>query len=146
MIYRVILKDRTFSTLEFYNELQDQMTPASFAFFQSSHDESLTRFFQQVLEMREPIYEYEHADPGYRPQTRYPIGYAFNTYLDRYKHPQQINKEVLLLRLKNTNPFDRQENNKLKYPLAHKTPWDMPSWVKDDLVDRAFKQGKYKDL
>jgi hypothetical protein len=30
--------------------------------------------------------------------------------------------------------------------MAHRTPWGMASWVKQDLYDRALKEGKYKDI
>ncbi|CAG0913364.1 unnamed protein product [Notodromas monacha] len=142
---RVDLKERTFSTLDFYADLQEKMTPASFAFFQSNYDRSVRKMFEETLEMREPIFDYNFPPPNLRPQVRYPIQYAFNYYLDRYKHPQQINKEVLLLRLKTLHPFEG-EPTPLKFPLAHKRPWNLASWVKQDLAERALKEGKYKDL
>jgi hypothetical protein len=40
---------RTFSTLDFYAALQDDMTPASFGFFQACYDRSLRSFFQEKL-------------------------------------------------------------------------------------------------
>jgi len=43
------LTARTFSTYEFYRDLQDHMTPAGLSFFQSDWDRSLTPFFQNIL-------------------------------------------------------------------------------------------------
>lgn len=43
------LTDRTFSTLDFYRERQDDLTPAGLAFFQSDWDTSLLRFYNDSL-------------------------------------------------------------------------------------------------
>ncbi|KAI4471807.1 phosphatidylethanolamine-binding protein [Holotrichia oblita] len=43
------LEERTFSTLDFYRERQDFMTPAGLAFFQSNWESSLTEFYHNVL-------------------------------------------------------------------------------------------------
>lgn len=43
------LTERTFSTLDFYRQLQDVMTPCGLAFFQSNWDGSVTSFFHNVL-------------------------------------------------------------------------------------------------
>ena len=43
------LTARTFSTYDFYKDLQDFMTPAGLSFFQSDWDPSLTEFFHDVL-------------------------------------------------------------------------------------------------
>ncbi|KAK8753963.1 hypothetical protein OTU49_004976, partial [Cherax quadricarinatus] len=45
------LKERTFSTLSFYRELQDNITPAGLSWFQSDWDSSLTDFFHHTLKM-----------------------------------------------------------------------------------------------
>lgn len=43
------LKERTFSTPDFYRKLQDDITPAGLSFFQADYDMSLTDFFHQKL-------------------------------------------------------------------------------------------------
>jgi large subunit ribosomal protein L38 len=43
------LTARTFSTYDFYRDLQDSMTPAGLSFFQSDWDQNLTKFFHHVL-------------------------------------------------------------------------------------------------
>lgn len=55
----VNLAQRTFKTAEFFAEFKDQVTPASLAFFQSDYDSSLTSFFHNVLNMKEPRFEYD---------------------------------------------------------------------------------------
>ena len=43
------LSKRTFNTFEFYSKMQDVITPAGLAFFQSDWDKSLTDFYHNVL-------------------------------------------------------------------------------------------------
>jgi len=43
------LEKRTFSTLDFYRQHQEQLTPAGLAFYQTNWDESLTQFYHDVL-------------------------------------------------------------------------------------------------
>lgn len=45
----VDLNKRTFNTFEFYKEMQDVITPAGLAFFQSDWDKSITDFYHNVL-------------------------------------------------------------------------------------------------
>jgi hypothetical protein len=47
--YSLQLEERTFQTLEFYRERQDDITPAGLAFFQSDWDRSVTDFFHSTL-------------------------------------------------------------------------------------------------
>lgn len=43
------LEKRSFNTLEFYRQHQDELTPAGLAFYQTNWDESLTDFYHNVL-------------------------------------------------------------------------------------------------
>lgn len=43
------LEKRSFNTLEFYRQHQDELTPAGLAFYQTNWDESLTEFYHNVL-------------------------------------------------------------------------------------------------
>lgn len=52
------LAQRTFHTFDFYKKHQDAMTPAGLAFFQCRWDDSVTRVFHQLLDMREPVFEF----------------------------------------------------------------------------------------
>ncbi|XP_072882761.1 large ribosomal subunit protein mL38 isoform X2 [Hemitrygon akajei] len=82
------LKMRTFKTFDFYKKHQDLMTPAGMAFFQSRWDESVTHTFHNVLNMKEPIFEYDFP-PAYHPaQRKYPHGKPLR-YLDRYRDSQE---------------------------------------------------------
>lgn len=48
------LQTRTFSTRGWYRKYQDLITPAGLAFFQSDWDYTLTDFYHNVLNMKEP--------------------------------------------------------------------------------------------
>ncbi|XP_054714367.1 39S ribosomal protein L38, mitochondrial-like [Uloborus diversus] len=139
------LKERTFKTFDFYKEHQDHITPAGLAFFQCTWDKSLTDFFHNVLNMREPVFEYIHP-PKYVPkQVHYPHLQPFNKYLDQYRDPKEIEKEVLLKRLKTIEPF-KEEPPMPKYPCLHKPDNYRFSWQADDILMERLRIGKYRGL
>lgn len=49
MFFSLNLSDRTFSTYDFYKNLQDHITPASLVFYQSDWDKSLKDFYHNIL-------------------------------------------------------------------------------------------------
>lgn len=116
------LNERTFSTFNFYSELQDDLTPAGLAFFQSDYDSSLRDFFHNVLNMREPRFEYEFPEPYIKSwDSFYPLNQSkgFNEFLDRHRDPKDIEKEVLENKLKHTHPFLGDTDDYIQYPGAH---------------------------
>jgi len=137
------LAARTFSTYQFYRDLQDLMTPCGLAFFQSNWDSSLTDFFHNVLEMKEPWFEYDFPVNTLPPQCWIPWYKPFNLYLDKYKHPQELGKELLLEKLKEVHPFEKPPPP-LKYPLAVPLDISNPAWLNDDIKRRRLRQGKWK--
>ncbi|GFS80142.1 39S ribosomal protein L38, mitochondrial [Nephila pilipes] len=141
----VSLEQRTFKTFDFYKEHQDNLTPAGLAFYQCTWDESLTHFFHNVLNMHEPIFEYMEKPLYYRPQVQFPHLQPFNLYLDRYRDPKEIKKEVLLKRLKTIEPF-KEEPPMPKYPALHKPENYIFSWQKKDMLNERLRLGKYRDL
>ncbi|XP_078426932.1 large ribosomal subunit protein mL38 [Cetorhinus maximus] len=78
------LKMRTFKTFDFYKKHQDLMTPAGLAFFQCPWDESVTHIFHNLLDMKEPVFEYDFPPVYHPPQKKYPHGQPLR-YLDRYR-------------------------------------------------------------
>ncbi|XP_066521227.1 39S ribosomal protein L38, mitochondrial [Hoplias malabaricus] len=78
------LKQRSFKTVEFYRKYEDQITPAGLAFFQSQWDESVTNTFHTLLNMREPVFEYDRPPVYHPPQRKYPHGQPLR-YMDRYR-------------------------------------------------------------
>ncbi|XP_027547585.1 39S ribosomal protein L38, mitochondrial isoform X2 [Neopelma chrysocephalum] len=82
------LKMRTFSTFDFYRKHEDAMTPAGLAFFQCRWDSSVTSIFHQLLNMREPIFEFVRP-PVYHPrQRKFPRQQPLR-YLDRYRDTEE---------------------------------------------------------
>lgn len=104
--HRNDLKGRTFKTHDFYRTHQDAITPAGLAFFQSDWDTNVTEFYHNVLDLKEPVFEYDSPKSFHPPERMFALRQPFNLYLDRYRDPKQINKEYLARDLAKTNPFD----------------------------------------
>ncbi|XP_020297058.1 39S ribosomal protein L38, mitochondrial isoform X2 [Pseudomyrmex gracilis] len=138
-------EERNWKTLDFYKKHQDQLTPAGLAFFQSDWDSSLKDFYYSTLNMKVPVFRYDFPKPYVKKQAWFPLKKAFNKYLDRYRDPKQINKEFLLKKLKKTHPFNGPEPS-LKYPMAHRLPWDMPSWLKFETIKERLRYGRINDI
>lgn len=66
------------------------MTPAGLAFFQSDYDTNVKEFYHNVLNMKEPMFEYDFPKPYNPPERYWPLKQAFNLYLDRYRDPKQV--------------------------------------------------------
>uniref|UniRef100_A0A8D0GVT4 Large ribosomal subunit protein mL38 n=1 Tax=Sphenodon punctatus TaxID=8508 RepID=A0A8D0GVT4_SPHPU len=78
------LKLRTFKTFDFYKKHQDDMTPAGLAFFQCQWDDSVTDVFHQLLDMKEPVFDFVRPPVYHPPQRKYPDRQPLR-YLDRYR-------------------------------------------------------------
>ena len=82
--YSYQLAQRTFHTFDFYKKHQDAMTPAGLTFFQCRWDDSVTHFFHQLLDMREPVFEFVRPPPYHPKQKCFPHRQPLR-YLDRYR-------------------------------------------------------------
>ncbi|KFP86533.1 hypothetical protein N310_03321, partial [Acanthisitta chloris] len=82
------LKMRTFSTFDFYRKHEDAMTPAGLAFFQCQWDSSVTSVFHQLLNMREPVFEFVRPPVYHPPQLKFPRHQPLR-YLDRYRDTEE---------------------------------------------------------
>ncbi|XP_076856103.1 large ribosomal subunit protein mL38 isoform X2 [Brachyhypopomus gauderio] len=82
------LKQRSFKTLEFYRKHEDLFTPAGLAFFQCQWDSSVSSTFHTLLNMREPVFEYERPPVYHPPQKKYPHKQPLR-YMDRYRDGQE---------------------------------------------------------
>ncbi|XP_061703871.1 large ribosomal subunit protein mL38 [Cydia pomonella] len=139
------LATRTFETREWYQKYQDNITPAGLAFYQTDWDYTVKDFFHNVLDKKEPVYEYDFPEPYIKPQTWYPKKEPFNIYMDKYRDPKKINKEYLLRKFKNENPFQKPAPP-LRFPNAHPMPKDMPSWLKLHEKKIRLKWGRVNDV
>ncbi|MBN3306343.1 RM38 protein, partial [Amia calva] len=75
---------RTFRTVDFYRTHQDAITPAGLAFFQAQWDMSVTHTFHELLNMKEPIFEFDRPPVYHPPQKKYPHAQPLR-YLERYR-------------------------------------------------------------
>lgn len=139
------LSERTFSTLEFYRKHQQDLTPSSLCFFQSQWDTSVRSFFHDILQMKEPSYEFIQP-PNYHPaQKRYPHRQPFNLYLDRYRDVKDIQEEVLKERLKTVDPF-KPPAPQLPFPVLPLGDHTHPSWLRLRVKNMRLGRHQWKDL
>jgi len=144
------LSERTFSTYEFYQAHQENLTPAGLAFFQSDWDSSLRDFFHNTLIMKEPKYEYEFMPSYIQPWNRFEMrdlesmNKGFNEFLDEHRDPKDIEKEVLLKKLQHTNPYKGDTEGYMKYPLAHAE--DFQSYIPAPIGEKPFKRQNSKTV
>nr|CAH7731391.1 unnamed protein product [Callosobruchus chinensis] len=139
------LPNRTFSTYDFYRELQDDITPSGLAFFQADWDSSLKDFYHNTLQMKEPIFEYDFPPPFIRKQEWFPLKRPFNLYMDKYRDPKQINKEFLMRKMKHVHPF-KEPPPPLPYPNAQYFSGYVPSWLKLEMMKSRLKWGRINDI
>ncbi|EDV30062.1 uncharacterized protein Dana_GF15958 [Drosophila ananassae] len=137
------LEKRNFSTLDFYRQNQEQLTPAGLAFFQTNWDESLTQFYHNVLKLKEPVYEYDFPKAYLSDQKFFPLKQPFNLYMDKHRDQKVLNKEYLERKLAQTHPFEGPEQP-LRYPNAHAIR-DVPSWLRTEIRKRRLGQGRVQD-
>nr|XP_028572765.1 39S ribosomal protein L38, mitochondrial isoform X1 [Podarcis muralis] len=78
------LQMRTFKTFDFYKKHQSDMTPAGLAFFQCQWDDSVTRVFHHLLDMKEPVFDFVRPPTYHPPQKLFPHLQPLR-YLDRYR-------------------------------------------------------------
>ncbi|KAH8367680.1 hypothetical protein KR084_001457 [Drosophila pseudotakahashii] len=137
------LEKRSFSTLDFYRQHQEQLTPAGLAFYQTNWDESLTHFYHDVLSDKEPVYEYDFPKPYLADQKFFPLKQPFNLYMDKHRDQKQLNKEYLERKLAKTHPFAGPEQP-LRFPNAHAIR-DVPSWLKTEIRKQRLGTGRVQD-
>lgn len=139
------LSDRTFNTLNFYRERQDDLTPAGLAFFQSDWDSSLTDFYHHKLNMLEPVFEYDFPSPYIKPQKWFPLREPFNLYLDKYQDPKKVAERYFKAKLKELHPF-KPPAPKLPFPNAEPFSKSTPSWLKLEIRKKRLGWGRVNDV
>ncbi|XP_037073153.1 39S ribosomal protein L38, mitochondrial-like, partial [Pollicipes pollicipes] len=140
-----VLDGRKFSTEQFYRRHEDQLTPAGLAFFQSDWDYSVTEFFHNVLQRKEPVFEFDFKPPYIRRQRWFPKGESVVHYFDKYADPKDLHKQMLLKRLAKVSPFEGVAEEP-KYPLAIPKEVRGPrpaTWIINERRKEARKISKY---
>lgn len=67
------------------------------------------------------------------------------SYLDKYRDPKEIGKEILLKRFQNVHPF-KEEPPRPKYPNIYWHLRKTPSWMKNEIFKERLRIGKYRGL
>lgn len=153
---RIDLSRRTFRTQDFMTKFEGQLTPAGLGFFQSDYDSSVKRVFHDVLEMREPRFEYNFIPHYIRPWlTEVPEDRSvpFNVFLDKMRDPKDIQEEVLKKKLKTVHPFKGDLERHLKFRNAHGPQFHRyqdqevhGSWRLREIERERLRQGIFKDM
>lgn len=138
------MKKRDFSTLEFYRKYQDDITPAGLAFFQADYDNTLTDFYHNKLNMKEPFYEYDFPRPYIQDPAWFPLRQSFNLYMDRHRDQKEVAKRYLQQQLAKTHPFEGPEPEPL-YPNAHSLK-GLPTWHMDQVQKDRLGWGRINDF
>lgn len=108
-----------------------------------------------VLDMAEPIYEYDWPKPYVPPQEEFPEqSVSFHQYLDKYRDAKDIEKELFTKRLKLISPFKNDVGDKVQARRRRYFPnafYDqeriaLPSWSHWEKVKENQGIGKYKAI
>ncbi|XP_014680799.1 PREDICTED: 39S ribosomal protein L38, mitochondrial-like [Priapulus caudatus] len=145
------LKERTFHTYDFYKRYEDDITPAGIGFFQADWDSSVSDIFHKTLDMKEPVYEFDSPPLHIAIQRQVPHKQPFNLYLDRYRDPKDIAKEVLTKRFSDRSPFSGEPRRR-QFPGI--MPWSslndrdplLPSWRKAQIQKERDGRQRYRHI
>lgn len=93
--------------------------------------------------MKEPTFEYDFDAKVLKPQKWFPKSEPFNLYLDKYRDPKDLQKQLLLEKLKERHPFQPPPTPP-KYPLAMPISNRYATWMKDEIRRKRMREGKWK--
>ncbi|UXI23153.1 hypothetical protein NH340_JMT09096 [Sarcoptes scabiei] len=154
------LFQRRFNALEFMADCsklnnQTPLVPIGLTWFQTTWSDYCKSIFHEVLGMRSPTYEYVFPlEKTQFKQLQYPARTPFNIYLDMFRDPKEMSKEVLLERLKSIDPLKSYDTS-LMYPswsgqpeLPHIYPIskDVPDWYKSVIRQKRAHLGRFRGL
>lgn len=139
------LRERSFSTEQFYRHYESILTPAGLCWFNTDWDTSLNEYYNNTLGMKEPVFEYEFPKPHLEPQEDFPTGNYFLHYMDQYRDPKDVRQEMLVKRLKYLHPF-KKETPRLPFPSAVPINHNNPSWVIEEIKAERNAANKYREL
>jgi hypothetical protein len=141
-----VLIKRLFDPLEFVNGDKTRAVPVGVSWFQTTWDSWSQHVFHNILDMRSPTYEWIQPEYKLDPQVMHPALAPFNVYLDHYRDPKEVQKGVLLERLKSINPLDYKSAFEVD-PLPNlKSLKDMPSWMVSTEWKRRNRLGAFRSL
>lgn len=125
-----------------------EATPIGLSWFQSTWDPYTQKVFHNQLNMKSPVYEYQAPPMTLMKQVKHPFAAPFNVYLDNFRDPKELNKEVLLDRLKDLNPFDYSKQYEVDpLPNAYGEIRDIqPTWIQATVWKRRNRVNQFRGL
>lgn len=148
-IDKFTLESRRFNTRSFLETNRSaNLTPVGLSWFQTTWDESSNQVFHNFMNTRAPVYEHVQQKETQQEAKAYPGKIPFNVYLDYRRDKKEVNQQVLLERLRKTDPFDGYKNQYVP-PKVPETVFDdekMPSWMNAVMFKKRNKVGYWRGL
>lgn len=130
------LDGRIFSMPHFYKQNEEQITPSSLSFFQTTYDISCKEQLHK-LGLKSPIFEYEYNDALKPAQKEFPHKpMPFDLYLDMYRDPKMVEKNLLEERLKKAQLDDFQPSKWLDINY-NENKKKLPPWQHARMLERS---------
>jgi len=138
--------DRVFRLNRFFKKNENKLTPSALNFAQFRWDESVDDTLHKVG-YRSPRYFYEWNEPLKPPQKEFPKKpMPFNHYLDMYRPPELVKKEMFKKKLEKLVHEGKCE--KAEYPdiMYVENKKKLPYWQDKELIMENTGAGKYAAL
>ncbi|EGT34123.1 hypothetical protein CAEBREN_22866 [Caenorhabditis brenneri] len=128
-------ENRIQSISELYKSYENVLTPSAIRFFQTSYNNSVKTALHS-LGLKSPLYEYEYR-PALKPaQREFPEKpQPFDLYLDMYRDPKEVEKEVLEKRLSEVK-LDNVKEPKWIDPDYVENKKKLPAWLHSKQLER----------
>ncbi|ULU09510.1 hypothetical protein L3Y34_014132 [Caenorhabditis briggsae] len=129
------LEERVHSISDLYKSHESQLTPSAIRFFQTSYDKSVKTTLHS-LGLKSPLYEYEYRQALKPAQREFPEKpQPFDLYLDMYRDPKEVEKEILEKRLAEVK-LDHVEEPEWIDPNWVENKKTLPAWQHDRILER----------
>jgi large subunit ribosomal protein L38 len=140
------LSDRVFRLNRFYKQHENRITPSAINFAQINYDKSVDETLHQIG-MKSPRFFYEWNEPMKPMQIEFPKkAMPFNHYLDMYRPPQLVRREMFkkkLEKLIHQGDCEKSEYPDIFYPENKKK---LPAWQHKELIRENIGSDKYAAL
>ncbi|CAJ0592857.1 unnamed protein product [Cylicocyclus nassatus] len=139
------LDGRILQLSRFYKDNEDIITPSSVLFFQTCYDDSV-RLQLHEMGLKSPLYEYKYNEPLKPEQKEFPKRpQPFDMYLDMYRDPKEVEKELLEERLKRAQLDDYQAPKWLD-PNYNENKKNLPAWQHRRILAREVHKVPYSTI
>lgn len=132
---------RCFDSKIFFNKYQNDLTPIGLSFYQTEWDLSVRDAFQNILNIKEPVYAFDHG-PRFIPKfEKFAHGQAFNWYLSEYNDRKEINEYIIKDYLRELSPFEAYPTP-AKYPVLD-VKQIKPRWYKYEIENKRLRDHEW---